>query len=156
MFLPRRAMAAPYNLNDLLIGTMMESVGSPVHEVNGRRGPVVEVNRLTGAVVVDLDEPYGRTAMDMNRWTKVQTVNEDSEMGIPETEYREGDRVLAMGCNDARLNGMVGTVRNTMPGSVMVIFDVHIGIKKLPTYKLQKLQPTAQVPRRDPDEVFKA
>ena len=64
-------MAAPYNLNDLLIGTMMESFGSLTREVNGRRGPVVEINYNTGAVVVDLEHPYGRTAMDVHRWTKV-------------------------------------------------------------------------------------
>ena len=66
-------MVDRFNLKDLAPGTLMEAVTSPDANMNGMQGPVVEVNDKTGAVIVDLPLPHGRTAMDMNRWAKVQT-----------------------------------------------------------------------------------
>ena len=75
-------MVERFNLKDLMTGTLMESVNSPQANMNGMQGPVVEVNYQTGAVMVELPPPHGRTAMVMNRWAKVQAVNEDSEKGV--------------------------------------------------------------------------
>ena len=81
-----------FNLNDLAPGTLMEAVTSLDATMNGKQGPVVEVNDKTGAIIVDLPPPHGRTAMDMHRWSKVQTVNEDSEMGIALTDFYVGEQ----------------------------------------------------------------
>ena len=94
-----------FNLHDLAVGTMMEAISSFDANMNGKQGPVVEVNASTGAVVVDLPSPYGRTTMDMNRWTKVMTVNEDSEMGCALTDFQVGEPVRAEGCQDRMMNG---------------------------------------------------
>ena len=128
------------NLHDLAAGTLMEVVNSLDANRNGKQGPVVEVNASTGVILVDLPPPYGRTAMDMHRWTKVLTVNEDSEMGCALTDVRVGEQVRAEGCQDRMMNGEVGTIMalDMNNNCLGVAFDLPLGTKNLPTLKAQK------------------
>ena len=78
--------------------------------------------------------------MDMNRWTKVLTVNEDSEMGCALTDFQVGEPVRAEGCQDRMMNGEIGTVLalDRDNNCLVVAFDLHLGTKNLPTLKARK------------------